>query len=108
MISRDSSDILLAAADEEEVLPEAAILQGKYNTMQAERAASAEAQAGLQVQWEAAGRRKCVVVHPTVVRAGFGARSPPAVAIRLLLKRALTASERASHQGSPNGVQSGS
>ena len=67
---------------EAEIMPEAANLQEKYKAMQAERAKEAEAQAAARALWEAAGKRKCVVVHPTVVRAGYSADSEELLPLR--------------------------
>lgn len=67
---------------EAEILPEAANLQEKYNQLQADRAKEAEAQATARALWEAAGRRKCIVVQPTVVRAGYEADSEELLPLR--------------------------
>ena len=67
---------------EEEIMPEAANLQAKYHQMQADRAKEAEVQAVVRAQWEAAGKRKCVVVQPTVVRAGYDPDSKELLPLR--------------------------
>ena len=56
---------------EGELLPEAANMQAAYDKMQAERRAEAERQAAAMALWEAAGKRRAVCIHPTVVRAGY-------------------------------------
>ena len=48
-------------------------LQEKYNQLQADLAKEAEAQAAARALWEVAARRQCIVVQPTVVRAGYEA-----------------------------------
>jgi hypothetical protein len=67
---------------EEEILPEAANLQEKYHQLQADRAKEAEVQAAVRALWEAAGKRKCIVVQPTVVRAGYGPDSEELLPLR--------------------------
>ena len=84
-VLKDALPSMLSSARgfvETEILPEAANLQQKYNQLQADRAKEAEAQAAARALWEAAGKRKCIVVQPTVVRAGYEADSEELLPLR--------------------------